>query len=184
MDAKKHPPKRYENRVIRERPAAQNVGNSDDVNGFELVGSDRLLTSKNSGERCIMASTLPVVAAVKRSIPRLTIFSPRQGTTIRYAKRFLIASWATSSIPTPSSKLSSVISCSNYLPVFSTTAWNTRSGSLTGLSFELRFSANSPAHYASMKSILGIASCCWPATRFPTIRSPALWSQRMTRPIC
>lgn len=37
MDAKKHPPKLYENRVIRERQLAQNVGNSDDVNGFEFV---------------------------------------------------------------------------------------------------------------------------------------------------
>jgi hypothetical protein len=41
MDAKKHPPKRYENRAIRERQLAQNAENSGDVNGFEFVVSVR-----------------------------------------------------------------------------------------------------------------------------------------------
>lgn len=34
MDAKKHPPKPYENLVTRERPLARNVESSDDANEF------------------------------------------------------------------------------------------------------------------------------------------------------
>ena len=110
MDAKKHPLKRYENRAIRERPTAPNVGSSGVASGFGFDVFARSRIGKNSGERFTMASTRPSVTAAKRSARPPAIFRPRPDTMIMSAKPFWIAFWATSSTSTPSSKLSSVTS--------------------------------------------------------------------------